>query len=135
MRILAGSFALKRLHPAWSARRLALCVTVLISFGCASTTSGPRSGTSRDPIEAQALGSGQFSSLHQALQQLRPTWLYRLGGVYEDGFRVNGIEWLRATSPVGVQRIELLTCEEAMLRLPVPSCVSAQYIHVRHRVN
>jgi hypothetical protein len=119
--------------------RIALSCTfvcLLLPMAAASCASGgaQRPGSRVDEsITASDLESGGYNSIYAALRQLRPSWLNRLNGVYADGFETEGQSWLRTSPTDGVALIELLSCEEAMVRLPVSGCVSGRYINVRYR--
>lgn len=111
-------------------------VSMLLGFllSCAASPPGAReSSRSNRPILTEDLDEGSFGNLHSALRELRPLWLRRINGVFADGVSVGGESWLRVTPPDRIERIDFLTCEEAMTQLSVSSCMTGRYIHVIYR--
>lgn len=117
-------------HPFWVPAAF-----VLLSLLAACASSGSSSGGEGTdaPITYSDLADGGYTSIYAALRQLRPSWLNRVNGVYADGFETEGTAWLRSSPTDGVAQIELLSCEEAMVHLPVSNCVTGRYLNIRYR--
>ena len=101
--------------------------------GCASTgTGGPSARSVRDaPITAAELSEGAYANISQAVQQLRPTWLTRLAGVYIAGFRASQSDW--QSEPLGaVGEIRIISCDVAVARYG-SRCISGRYLEIERR--
>ena len=111
----------------------AMFVVLVWSAACAPAAQNPTARPSATIIELAELESRSFPSVYDAIRNLRPSWLLgTLGGVYVDDVRVAGVDWLHETSVAQVQRIELLSAEEATAKWGTRA-MSARFILVRRR--
>ena len=112
--------------------RRALLLTLIWS-ACAPPAQTASSRTSPSVIELSELESRSFPTVYDAIRILRPSWLLgTVGGVYVDDVRTAGVDWLRQTSVAQIQRIEVLSADEATARWGTRE-LSARFIHVRRR--
>jgi hypothetical protein len=101
-------------------RRLALSALVLLASACASAPQGddattpPR--TRGDAITYDQLAATQQTSLYDAIQRLQPSWLRPPGrgfdteiGVFLNGARVGGVDFLRQFPATQAQEVRYLT--------------------------
>jgi hypothetical protein len=123
---------LKAARATQFAVRRALFLTLIWS-ACAPPAQTATSRTSPSVIELSELESRSFPSVYDAIRSLRPSWLLgTVGGVYVDDVRMAGVDWLRQTSVAQVQRIEVLSADEATAKWGTRE-LSARFIHVRRR--
>lgn len=101
-------------------RRIALSALVLLASACASAPQGqdptapPRSRS--DAITYDQLAGTQQTTLYDAIQRLQPSWLRPPPrgfdteiGVFLNGARVGGVEFLRQFPATQVQEVRYLT--------------------------
>lgn len=102
-----------------SLRRIALAALVLLAAACATgpqgsdPTAGPRSP--RNAVTYDQLAGTQQTSLYDALQRLQPSWLRPPArgfdqeiGVFLNGARVGGLEFLRQFPATQAQEVRYL---------------------------
>jgi hypothetical protein len=111
--------------------RFLLCLTVISACTPAAQTATPRAA--QGVIELSELESRSFPSVYDAIRSLRPSWLLgTVAGVYVDDVRMSGVDWLRQTPVAQVQRIEVLSADEATAKWGTRQ-MSGRFIHVRRR--
>lgn len=101
-------------------RRLALSALVLLAAGCATGPQGsdpsspPR--TPRDVLTYDQLAATRMPTLYEAIQRLQPTWLRPPPGtpfqteigVFVNGARVGGLEFLRQYPATQAQQVRYM---------------------------
>ncbi len=99
------------------ARRPRMVVIAMISLAVTACASAGASNRSRatDVITTSELREVGFLDLYEAVRRLRPAWLTNLSGAYLNNRRLDAEE-LRALPSASVQRIELISSEEATAR-------------------
>ncbi len=108
---------------------------VVLMAACAYTPRTPRATDNR-VITRYELSSIAVGNLYEAIERLRPLWLYRSAprslalptaiAVVQDGLYFGGTESLRYISPLEVSRIELLDGPAAVAA--VPGLSSARHV-------
>ena len=112
-------------------QQLLLLVSCVAATSCGSRAAGRGSTAGVDAITAEEIEAASPATVYEAVQRLRPSWLFRLGGVFLDDTRFE-VEDLRTMSMVRVQRIELISASEATARWNTRS-ISAPFLHVMRR--
>lgn len=110
------------------APRRACFLTIAVFLGACAATGGRQAISDRGTITREELSSILAGNLYDAVERLRPLWLYRNTprsvniptevAVVQDGQYFGGLESLRSISPAGVWSIEFLDGPAATAAIP-----------------
>ena len=112
-------------------QHLLLLASCFAAMSCGSRAAGRGSTAGVDAITAEEIETAGPATVYEAVQRLRPSWLFRLGGVFLDDTR-HEVADLRTMSMVRVRRIELVPASEATARWNTRS-ISEPFLHVIRR--
>ena len=127
---MAVSFASTR-NQVRRIQQVLLLASCVGAVGCGSRAVGRGSTAGVEAITVEEIETANPATVYEAVQRLRPSWLFRLGGVVLDDTRF-GVEDLRTMSMVRVRRIELISASEATARWNTRS-ISEPFLHVIRR--